>query len=150
MPLRLKTRCRYPGCGRAVRGTYCEEHQFTQRVKDRGRGTAKDRGYDSQWERVASVRRRLDCYLCQSCRKNQRTVASKIVDHIIPIHVRPDWRLEIGNTQVLCNACHTTKTNNDLRTYGGRDPGRLTVEQQANRETARRLENPSRGEPDPW
>ena len=59
-----------------------------------------------------------------------------IVDHIIPIHVRPGWRLEIGNTQVLCFDCHTTKTSEDTQRYGGRARIQLTPEQARNRSAA--------------
>ena len=140
MPLRLKTRCRYPGCGRAVRGAYCEQHAGTKRRMDRGRGSAKERGYDRDWERVAEMRRGLDSYICRSCfDKTGRIIIAKLVDHIIPIHVRPDWRLEIDNTQVLCNGCHTAKTNEDLRLFGGRTQRTLTREQIRNVEAARAL-----------
>ena len=144
MPLRLKARCRHPGCGRAVRGAYCDEHQSTRLISDRGRGSATQRGYDKHWERVALERRRLDCYLCQACIKNNRVTMANLVDHIVPIHVRPDWRLEIGNTQVLCNACHTTKTNEDIRMYGGRTQRQLTTEQARNWIAAKQLTNAPR------
>ena len=55
---------------------------------------------------------------------------SSIVDHIIPIDVRPDWRLEIDNTQVLCNRCHAIKTATTYDRYGAYE---VTREQIANR-----------------
>jgi 5-methylcytosine-specific restriction endonuclease McrA len=82
------------------------------------RGSAAQRGYDRLWERVALLRRQMDCYLCQECHKRGVLTPSSIVDHIIPIDVRPDWRLEIGNTQVLCVGCHAVKTAEDKRRYG--------------------------------
>lgn len=111
---------------------------------DRGRGTAKDRGYDSQWERVALERRQLDMYLCQTCLKDDCVTSSNIVDHIVPIHVRPDWRVEIGNTQVLCNGCHSRKTSDDLRLYGGRTQRQFTREQFENRNVVLRMTTPPR------
>ena len=68
---------------------------------------------------------------------------SKIVDHIVPIYVRPDWRLELGNTQVLCDPCHKRKTSDDLRKYGHRN-GTPTPEQIANRQRAAAIEEPPR------
>src|SRR5688572_25745120 len=99
MPLKLKTVCCYPGCGRAVRSRYCEVHarQAARQLTMR-RGYAHQRGYDAHWERVASERRSLDGHLCQTCLKNNRVVMSSTVDHIVPIYVRPDWRLDIDNT----------------------------------------------------
>ena len=144
MPLRLKTRCRHPGCGRAVRGAYCDEHAKLSHDPVRGRGSAARRGYDRQWEHVAEERRRLDCHLCQECLKQQRVTMSSTVDHIIPIYVRPDWRLEIENTQVLCNRCHAVKTKEDIRRYGGRTQRSLTRAHIINRENAMRLTVPPR------
>ena len=144
MPQRLKTLCRYPGCGRATRNRYCDQHVATAwRPADARRGTAHDRGYNTAWRKVAALRRRLDFGLCQDCRQQERLTLSKIVDHIVPIYVRPDWRLALGNTQVLCGDCHRRKTSGDLRKYGHR-AGPLTPEQVANREQANRLEQPPR------
>src|SRR5688572_26493154 len=98
MSLRLKTRCRYPGCGTATRGRYCDEHAAQQPAASRGPAAVRD--YDRYWDRVTSVCRTLDCYLCQECLKLDRHTVSSIVDHIVPIDVRSEWRLEIGNTQV--------------------------------------------------
>ena len=54
MPLRLKTPCRYPGCHRANRGRFCEEHQgsASSRPSESRRGTAAERGYDANWRRL--------------------------------------------------------------------------------------------------
>ncbi len=146
MPQRLKTLCRHPGCRCPTRGRYCDQHAATAwRNADRGRGTANERGYDGAWSKVAALRRRLDFGLCQDCLRLDILTLSKIVDHIVPIYVRPDWRLDIGNTQVLCGDCHRRKTSVDLRKYGHR-VGPLIPEQIANREQANRLEEPPRTE----
>lgn len=120
MPNLPKKRCRYAGCLNTTRNRFCDEHAaLAMKLIDNRRGSARERGYDSDWEKVAELRRSIDCCLCQPCLKNHNLLtASRTVDHIIPIHVRPDLRLDIDNTQVICSPCHTRKTLDDQRRYG--------------------------------
>jgi len=137
VPSALKKRCGFRGCPSTTRGRYCDEHApLTRQFYDRRRGSTNERGYDADWKRVAEQRRNLDCGLCQMCLAEGLVRASPLVDHIIPIHVRPDWRLEIGNTQVLCFDCHTIKTSDDMQRYGGRANKNLRPEQIKNRAIA--------------
>ena len=137
MPLRLKKRCSAPGCIIPVRGRFCTEHA---RQAEARRGTARERGYDRAWEQVAALRRKLDHYLCQECLKHERLTESKLVDHIVPVHVRPDWRLALENTQVLCFTCHKHKSDDDARRYGSSTQRSLTSEQQSAREQVTQLD----------
>jgi 5-methylcytosine-specific restriction protein A len=144
MPQRLKTLCRYPGCRRPTRNRYCNEHlAWAHRRTDVRRGTSAERGYDKAWSKVAAWRRHLDFGLCQDCKAHDVLTLSSIVDHTVPIYVRPDWRLAIGNTRVLCDLCHKRKTSDDLRKYGHRI-GTPTPQQLENRQRANELDEPPR------
>ena len=147
MPQRLKTRCRFRGCPQLVRGAYCPEHasEAYRRPVDRRRGTPAERGYDATWAAVARWRRRLDKHLCQPCNASGRLTPSKTVDHIVPLHVRPGWRREIGNTQVICPSCPGLKTAADSARYGSSTQERLSEGQQAARAEARLMCVPPRG-----
>ena len=76
------------------------------------RGTPAQRGYDRDWKRVARERREADSWLCQPCLSDGRITASNEVDHIIPIHVRPDWHWSLGtrksSVDVVTDARHWT------------------------------------------
>ncbi|PQO28506.1 HNH endonuclease [Bremerella cremea] len=108
-------------------------------------GSAQDRGYDADWERIAKWRRQLDHHLCQECLKRGLHTSAKDVDHIIPIHVRLDWRLEIGNTQVLCRTHHRAKTECDKGLFGSSTDTNPSAIQQTRRDAVRRLQEPPRG-----
>jgi 5-methylcytosine-specific restriction protein A len=147
MPFRLKIPCRVPGCPNLSHGTYCDAHRgpYT-RLIDARRGTPAQRGYDASWAALANLRRQRDCGLCQECLKTNRLTASRIVDHLVPIHVRPDWRLVLGNTQVLCSSHHQQKTRTDTQTYGSSTQKTPTIKQQQNRTLAQQPRKPPRDE----
>ena len=146
MHYRLKTRCRFPGCPELVRGfRFCDDHRkFAYRQQDDRRLTAAARGYDHAWAKVADQRREMDCFLCQPCLKRHRLTPAKIVDHIVPVHIRPDWRLELGNTQVICNLCHQQKTAEDSNQFGSSTTTSLTDKQLTARQLAQEGDEPPR------
>lgn len=84
--------------------------------KQRGRGSATRRGYDSQhrqW-RIAVLRKHPFCVFCE--RENIITPAT-IADHIIPIEMNPALRLDVNNGRGVCQSCHNKITSN-YRTTG--------------------------------
>ena len=82
------------------------------------RRPAHERGYDHDWVKIRDERLRREPW-CRRCElAGQLVVENVIVDHIIPVHVRPSLRLVIDNTQTLCRPCHAEKTEEDLKKYG--------------------------------
>jgi 5-methylcytosine-specific restriction endonuclease McrA len=118
-----------------------------RRQLDARRGTSADLGYDHHWQRVAKQRRSADNHLCQLCLAENRLTPSSDVDHIIPLHVRLDWRLEFDNTQVICRPHHRKKTSADARRYGSSTAESLSAEQHAARLLARQLVHAPRAYP---
>ena len=118
MPSRPSTWC-INGCKvKAVKGSNCctvcvslasDAEQQRRMRHDIKRGTARQRGYDWQWQKTRKV------VLAQEpvCRMCRNAVAS-MVDHITPIRDGGE-RLAYENLQPLCNACHVVKTKQDMR-----------------------------------
>src|SRR4051812_5233733 len=113
-----------------------ELNERRRTVGELHRGAPASRGYDWDWMRVARQRREADSWLCQPCLAQGRITASNEVDHIVPIHVRPDWRLEFDNTQVICRCCHRHKTLDDARCYGSSESRVINEDQRCAREAA--------------
>lgn len=85
---------------------------------DRYRGPAHLRGYDHDWGVVRNAHIE-EFPFCQDCEQRGILVYENlIVDHQIPIKIRPDLRLDRKNCRTLCRPCHTLKTNADLQRYG--------------------------------
>ena len=148
MPMRLRKACRFPGCPELTYERFCATHRPITWQNDR-RATSRQRGYDRTWDKLARMRRQLDYGLCQPCLKLGELTTANTVDHIVPLHVRPDWRLVLENTQVICALCHARKTANDTRTYGSSTQTKLSAEQQVNIQRVQLLEvAPRSGESD--
>ena len=53
--------------------------------------------------------------LCRHCLRQGRVTAATLVDHIVPLSLSPELRLDRGNLQALCSRCHSFKTQADLK-----------------------------------
>lgn len=80
-----------------------------KRHYDDRRGSARQRGYDTSWEKVRRLVL-LDEPLCRFCAQRDMTVAATVVDHILSIRERPDLRLVRSNLRSLCQPCHDRRT----------------------------------------
>ena len=125
MPKKPLKPCKSPMCPKLTKGSYCEVH------KDREENSKAERNkhYDThkrdkkanafyqstEWERVRSQVLSRDKGLCLECIRNKRITFADVVDHIIPIKVAWDRRLDNTNLQSLCHACHNKKTARDRK-----------------------------------
>jgi 5-methylcytosine-specific restriction protein A len=112
MPTRAAKPCTYPGCKALVRGVArCQEHKRADWRQDRAeRGSSRERGYDTQWDKVR--RAHLAAHpLCVQCKAEGRVNASNVeVDHIVPFRGLADpLRLDPANLQTLCVLHHERK-----------------------------------------
>jgi 5-methylcytosine-specific restriction enzyme A len=96
-------RCRLPHPA----GTECPVGAAERRAEvDRRRPSARQRGYDSDWERYRSS------YLKRHphCACGARAV---VVDHITPVALGgPFW--DPGNHRQMCGSCHASKTTTEI------------------------------------
>ena len=116
MPRRAAKPCAQPGCPALVRGeTRCEKHARERatryaRQDRRQRGSARERGYDTLWEKVRAQHLASEP-LCRACSTEGRTTPAQDVDHIVPFDGLHDpLRLDPENLQSLCRPCHNAKT----------------------------------------
>ena len=78
------------------------------RLPDHREGSHK-RGYDATWHRMSRMVR-MEEPLCRHCLRQGRVTAATLVDHIVPLSLSPELRLDRGNLQALCASCHARKT----------------------------------------
>ena len=113
MPMRPKTPCKHPGCGRLVSygRKYCEEHECLHYHEVK---TTKEKGYGRRWQKVSKLFL-LKHPLCVRCKDDGKLTAATVVDHIKP-H-RGDQKLfwDESNWQSLCKQCHDKKTMTEDR-----------------------------------
>lgn len=89
----------------------CDTHRLEQRrAHDQRRPSARQRGYDSRWERTRAEHLRLEPN-CRMCGK-----PASPVDHIDGLGPNGPRGHDHDNLQSLCTPCHSVKTN---RSDGG-------------------------------
>lgn len=98
--------CRQEGCRTLVRqGQYCDEHKrkkiYTKRFYSKNRSFYKSQA----WKSLADYVRFRDGYKCTICGKPVFGRDSQ-VDHIEPIWLRPEKRLDEDNCRLVCSSCH--------------------------------------------
>lgn len=106
MPVASPKPCTYPGCGALVHGgSRCARHQhIEQRVADKQRASASQRGYGSRWQkaRATFLSNNRECCRCQA--------DATVVDHKIPHKGNQELFWDSDNWQPMCKRCHDAKT----------------------------------------
>ncbi|ATJ90720.1 HNH endonuclease [Acetobacter tropicalis] len=78
---------------------------------DRKRGSARQRGYDADWERVRAQHLALHPTCCvPGCRTPRDRLN---VDHIESVRKAPERRLDLTNLRTLCQSHHSARTSRD-------------------------------------
>ncbi|MBA4417239.1 MAG: HNH endonuclease [Syntrophus sp. (in: bacteria)] len=66
-PMRAKHQCNYQGCKALTIERFCEPHKkAVEKAYDATRGTAAERGYNSTWAKVRTMKLNADP-LCERC-----------------------------------------------------------------------------------
>lgn len=114
-PQKAKRPCLVNSCkDYATNQGYCDNHQDKIKKKDRGRGTAHQRGYDAKWTKARDAF--LDQHpLCVECSKKDYINPATVVDHIIPHKGDKVLFWDETNWQPLCETHHNIKTATEDR-----------------------------------
>jgi len=110
--MKAKHFCNWPSCNQLTAERYCPAHQLKakeeRRENDRRynqqRGTAKERGYTPQWEKVRKIKLQLTP-LCERCESMGKIVPATMVHHKIAI-AAGGAPLDLENLVSCCNPCH--------------------------------------------
>ncbi|GHA11352.1 hypothetical protein GCM10007989_02070 [Devosia pacifica] len=86
----------------------------TARQYDEQRGNSSERGYDWQWRKLRD-RHLAGSPLCVECLASEIVEVAVDVDHITPIRLAPERRLDPTNLQSLCRRHHNEKTRAESR-----------------------------------
>jgi 5-methylcytosine-specific restriction enzyme A len=99
--------CLHQPCGELVAGGgCCPTHR---RLRERERGTTKERGLADGWPRLRAAKLAEDA-ICQIRTHCDGAVATE-VDHIVPRDVAPGLRLVWSNLQSACKPCNSAKAH---------------------------------------
>ena len=97
--------CRvWPCSARAVYRGLCARHA---RTAERQRGSARSRGYDSDWERARAHQLKQHPF-CVDCGR-----PATDVDHIQSVREAPHRRLDPANLRSMCHRHHSRRTARD-------------------------------------
>lgn len=88
-------------------------HQVRHGWADERKGSAADRGYGAEWQRMRAETIRDQHGLCQPCMRRGRITPFNAVDHKVP--KSRGGTDHPTNRQCICNPCHKAKTAAEAR-----------------------------------
>lgn len=96
------------GCGKYVPGGRCPNCTKRREAK---RGTARERGYTTQWDKYARAYL-MEHPMCVYCKAKGRDVVATCVDHVKPASSHPELFWEPTNHAAACTPCNVAKGAN--------------------------------------
>jgi len=93
---------------RAIRSARRQHRSY-----DKRRGSARQRGYDTAWDKFSAWYRK-EHPLCEECVKNDLIIPVDVVDHIIPL-AEGGAHCDEENAMSLCWSCHEKKKAREKR-----------------------------------
>lgn len=85
----------------------------TRNEYEANRESPSKRGYDRAWQKLRKSFLAANP-LCLFCDQAGIIRAAEVVDHIEPIRIAPERRLDWANLRSLCKPCHDRRTFNDV------------------------------------
>ncbi len=105
--------CHHPGCSALTRERWCERHATNHQRRDRERrGSARDRGYTTRWDRYRKVflAKHPLCVECASA-TSPRVTAATVVDHVRPHKGYHALFWDPANHGAVCKPCHDARVD---------------------------------------
>jgi 5-methylcytosine-specific restriction protein A len=90
------------------------QYTASQSEHDAKRGTARQRGYDSRWEKARKTYL-MSHPLCLMCKKDGRVTPATVVDHRIPHKGNQELFWDTDNWQPLCAPHHNRDKQREER-----------------------------------
>jgi len=108
VPYRLARPCRAFMCPNTTTNAngYCDEHQALARER---RGSARERGYDWQWEKFRARYLR-EHPLCVDCLAKHCMTPATEVHHEKKLKDFPELKYDKRYLHALCHQCHSKRT----------------------------------------
>jgi 5-methylcytosine-specific restriction protein A len=110
MPTKPLSPCKHPACPDLTAGRFCVKHQkqYSQQIDSR-RGSARERGYTSRWERIRA-HFLFDHPFCECELHKDRATApiATEVHHVLPLADGGTHNPE--NLMAVTKACHSRIT----------------------------------------